>query len=54
MHISNWKLEKSIVFSKANVEQEGDICYLPWYMVMFVKQEKMPEKMIYEVDLSAL
>lgn len=49
-----WKFEKNIVFSKANVEREGEILYLPWYMVMFLKQECQPEQMIYDVDLSAL
>ena len=49
-----WKFEKNIVFSKVNVEREGEILYLPWYMVMFLKQESQPEQMIYDVDLSAL
>ncbi len=52
--VSNWKFDKNIVFSKANIEQEQDILYLPWYMVMFVKPDKIPEQMIYQVDVSQL
>ena len=35
--------------------KSGDgILYLPWYMVIFSRQEKEPEQMIYEIDLSGL
>lgn len=54
MKIENWKFSKNIVFSKSNVEQNDSVTYLPWYMIMFLKQEETPEQMIYEVDLSAL
>lgn len=51
----NSKLEiwKKIVFCKGNVEKQGEIIYLPWYMIMFYKIEE-PEAFVYEVDLSAL
>lgn len=54
MQVEHWNFEKKIVFSKANVQQEDDIVYMPWYMIMFLKQDETPEHMIYEVDLSAL
>lgn len=54
MEVEQWKFEKSIVFSKSNVEEDGKVLYLPWYMILFFKQEKEPEKMIYEIDLSGL
>ena len=54
MKVEQWKFEKNIVFSKSNVEEEGEILYLPWYMILFYKQEREPEKMIYEIDLSGL
>lgn len=50
----NWKFDKSIVFSKSNIQKEENILYLPWYMIMFFKQEKMPEKMIYQIDIGDL
>lgn len=54
MKVEQWKFEKNIVFSKSNVVEEGEILYLPWYMILFYKQEREPEKMIYEIDLSGL
>lgn len=52
--IEHWKFEHNIVFSKSNVEEDGEILYLPWYMILFFQQDKEPEKMIYEIDLSSL
>ena len=54
MKVEQWKFEKNIVFSKSNVEEDGEILSLPWYMILFYKQEREPEKMIYEIDLSGL
>lgn len=31
-----WELESGIVFCDRNVEKEGKVYYLPWYMAMFV------------------
>ena len=39
---------------KSNIEKEADVLYLPWYMILFFMQEKEPEKLIYEIDLSGL
>lgn len=50
----NWKFNKSIVFCKSNIYVDKDIIYLPWYMIMFFRQEPFPDKMIYQVDLSGL
>ena len=54
MQTEQWKFEHCIVFSKSNVGVENGILYLPWYMVMFFQQQKEPEQMIYEIDLSSL
>ena len=37
--VDEWKLAKGIVFCKGNLEVEGKVWYLPWYMSMFFKQE---------------
>ena len=34
MKVEQWKFEKNIVFSKSNVEEDGEILYLPWYMMI--------------------
>ena len=54
LEVENWNFDNSIVFCKSNVEKEDNILYLPWYMVMFFRQEKAPEKMIYEIDISGI
>ena len=54
MKVEQWEFEQSIVFSKSNIEKEADVLYLPWYMILFFMQEKEPEKLIYEIDLSGL
>lgn len=50
----NWKFGNCIVFSKSNVEEESGILYLPWYMVIFYRQEVPQEQMIYKIDLNGL
>ena len=52
--VDNWKAKHSYVFCRGNVERCGDILYLPWYMVMFLRQDRLREGMKFEVDLSAL
>ena len=54
MKVEQWEFEQSIVFSKSNIQKEADVLYLPWYMILFFMQEKEPEKLIYEIDLSGL
>ena len=54
LEVETWNFDNSIVFCKSNVEKEDNILYLPWYMVMFFRQEKAPEKMIYEIDISGI
>lgn len=50
----NWKFGNRIVFSKSNVEEENGILYLPWYMLIFYRQEVPQEQLIYKIDLNGL
>lgn len=54
MKVENWKFENCVVFSKSNVEEEEGILYLPWYMVLFFRQEVGQEQLIYKIDLTGL
>lgn len=54
MKIDNWSFGEKIVFCKGNIRKQGEILYLPWYMIMFYRPDPVPEGYIYEVDLSAL
>ncbi len=52
--VENWTFGRKIVFCKGNVEKDGDIEYLPWYMILFYKRDEMPRDFIYQVDLAGL
>lgn len=53
MNVSDYHLEKAYVFSIGNVEQTGNIVYLPIYMSYLLK-EKTIDTMIVDVDLEGL
>lgn len=54
MKTDNWSFGEKIVFCKGNIRKQGEILYLPWYMIMFYRPDPVPEGYIYGVDLSAL
>lgn len=54
LQAKEWTIKKSYVLCQGNLEEEGNIAYLPWYMIMFIKQETLPEQLIVNVDLSGL
>lgn len=54
MSVANWEFQQAYVFCKGNMEIAENIIYIPWYMIMFYKQEELPKNMKYEIDLSAL
>ena len=43
-----WKIKDAIVLCSGNVELQGDVAYLPWYMVQFVKPVSLPARLIVE------
>ena len=45
---------EAFVFCNDNVCVKGKITYLPVYMLMFLKKDVLPEKMVYKVDLKGL
>lgn len=54
LSVSEWSFRKAMVFCRDNIQSEGKIIYLPWYMIMFVKPHEQPESMIYKIDLDGL
>lgn len=54
LNVGEWKLEDGIVFCQGNIESANRIKYLPWYMIMFFKQDKFEGPYILDVDLSGL
>ncbi len=54
MNNPDYQLPGAYVFSNANVRVDGRIIYLPMYMIMFIMKEKIPDELIYKLDISAL
>lgn len=54
LNVKDWGLDTSYVLCKGNIEQDGEITYLPLYMTMFLKPTPLPANFTYTVDLSAL
>ena len=54
LSVEEWGIGDALVFCMGNVEQVKTVTYLPWYMIMFFKQNQLPENMVVALDLSAL
>lgn len=54
LSVSEWSFGNAFVLCGGNVETNGPITYLPWYMAIFIKQAGVPQGMIHDIDLSAL
>lgn len=54
LKVPKWHIGKSYVFCGDNLSADGKIRYLPWYMIMFLKPERIETGIIYEVDVSQL
>lgn len=52
--VSEWHAERSYVFCQGNIEEDDGVIYLPWYEIMFLKPNQLPESLTFEVDLSSL
>jgi len=49
-----WNLKNGYVFCSENIETKDYITYYPWYMIMFLRQDKIEKGFIVNVDLSGL
>jgi len=54
LEMQGWNFGQAYVFSHGNLEQYGEILYLPWYMIMFYRRNVILQSQKYEVDLSGL
>jgi hypothetical protein len=48
LNIDEFNISEAYVFCKGNVEVDGIITYLPFYMTMFFKKENMLDKIKFE------
>ena len=49
-----WNIAQGYVFCRGNLEEEGKVTYLPWYMIIFFKQEQPDLNAIPKLELSGL
>lgn len=54
LSVDEWNIPKAYVLCNGNIEKKDKITYLPWYMVMFLKKEIIPQGAIFNPDISAL
>ena len=52
--VEEWNIPLAYVLCGGNLARRGKICYLPWYMTMFIKPAAVPAKWIIPMDLSGL
>ena len=52
--VKEWQAEKAYVFCQGNIEEEDGVTYLPWYEIIFLQPNRLPDTMKFEVDISAL
>lgn len=52
--VNEWKINRTYVFCKGNIEVDNNIVYLPWYDIMFLKPDLIPQGLKYEIDISNL
>ena len=50
----DYAIPEAFVLHNGNVERAGRITYLPVYMTMFLWKKRLPDDMIYRIDLSGL
>jgi len=52
--IPEWNIRNAYVFCKGNISKREQIVYLPWYMAMFFRRERLAEHMTVNLDLNGL
>lgn len=53
MNVSDYHIEKAFVFSTGNVEEDGNVTYLPIYMCYLVKEQSIGQ-LIVDLDMEGL
>ena len=51
MKVKDWNFEEAFVLCEGNIEKNGKITYLPWYMVSQIKQ-MTPEEMFKDIKVT--
>ena len=51
MKVKDWNFEEAFVLCEGNIEKNGKITYLPWYMVSQIKQ-MTPDEMFKDIKVT--
>ena len=54
LSVGEWNFGNAYVLCQGNIAAEGGVTYLPWYLVMFIRQSKLPKDLTYEIDVSPI
>ena len=54
LKISNYGIESGMVFCDGNLSVRGSLTYLPVYMLMFLKNNRPDNDIVYKLDLSGI
>jgi predicted AAA+ superfamily ATPase len=54
MDVSEWDFRDVFVFCGADAGRGGNIKYIPWYMIMFLRPAAIPKGSKFEVDISGI
>lgn len=49
-----YDIQQGYVFCNGNVEVNGNLIYLPIYMLMFLQKKELPDEIIYDTDFTDL
>jgi len=49
--VEGWHFGRQMVFAPGNVEVDGNVTYMPWYMVMFYRAVAMPLGEAYRIEI---
>lgn len=52
--VGGWHFGRRCVLCRDNIQSEGGVDYLPWYLCMFLREAETPKGLTYEVDISGL
>jgi len=54
LSVGEWNIGNAYVLCQGNIEAGISVTYLPWYLVMFLRQTQLPKSLIHEIDISEL
>lgn len=54
LKVPNYEIESGLVFCDDNIAVRGSITYLPVYMLMFLKNNRHNDELVYKLDLSGI